>query len=65
MIRSYSLTFAAVTARLWAPVFFLLSSDPALLANGGIVLWPLNLVFAEWLVRRRVAPSPGLAMGSS
>jgi parallel beta-helix repeat protein len=53
MIRSYSLTFAAVTARVWAPLFLVASGDPVLLANGGIALWPLNLVFAEWLIRRR------------
>jgi hypothetical protein len=52
MIRSYSLTFAAVTARALAPVFLALSSDPMLLANGSIGLWPLNLVVAEWLIRR-------------
>ena len=62
MIRSYSLTFAAVTARAWAPLFLLLSAEPVLLANGGILLWPLNLIVAEWLVRRTAAASPGPAL---
>jgi hypothetical protein len=61
MIRSYSLTFASVTARVLAPLLLAVSGDPFLLANGGIVLWPLNLVFAEWLVRR---PAPAARAGA-
>lgn len=64
MIRSYSLTFASVTARVLAPLFLALSGDPVLLANGGIVLWPLNLVVAEWLIRRP-APIRGRAIGTA
>jgi len=70
MVRSYSLTFAAVTARVLAPLFLALTGDPALLANGGIVLWPLNLAFAEWLLRRKgparaSVPVPGVDLPST
>jgi hypothetical protein len=55
MIRSYSLTFAAVTSRALAPLLLVVLNDPAVVANGGVVTWPLNLIFAEWLIRRQAA----------
>ena len=53
MIRSYALTFAAVTVRLAAPVVLLLSHDAATTTNVSILTWPLNLFVAEWLIRER------------
>jgi hypothetical protein len=52
MIRSYSLTFAAVTTRLVSPLTLLLTRDALLSINVNIWTWPLNLVIAEWLIRR-------------
>ena len=52
MIRSYALTFAAPTARLLAPVLFLLTSDIVLAINVTFVSWPLNFLVAELLIRR-------------
>lgn len=52
MIRSYSLTFAAVTVRLVAVPLFAVTQNPVV----GITLtfwsWIVNLMVAEWLVRR-------------
>lgn len=58
MLRSYCLTFSAVTVRLVAPLLLLLTGDPVIAFNGGILSWPLNLVVAEWLIRR--TPQPAL-----
>jgi hypothetical protein len=58
MIRSYSLTFAAVTMRLLAPVFLFLFDDPVTGTTAGLLTWPLNLVVAEWLIRRSGEPVP-------
>lgn len=55
MLRSYSLTFAAVTVRLASGFLLLLTSDPVVVINGGTLTWPLNLVVAQWLIRSRQA----------
>jgi uncharacterized membrane protein len=55
MIRSYALTFAAVTVRLVAPVLLLLTSDPVVVVTGSVWSWPFNLAVAEMLIRRREA----------
>ena len=57
MIRNFSLTFAAVTLRIWGGVFQLLGLDFEL----GYVItawlsWIPNLLFAEWLIRRGSSP---------
>jgi uncharacterized membrane protein len=52
MMRCYSLTFAAPTSRTLGPVLFLLTGDLVLALNITFVSWPLNLLVAEWLVRR-------------
>jgi len=52
MIRSYSLTFAAVTTRLISPLAPLLTHDALLSVNISIWSWTLNLLVAEWLIRR-------------
>jgi uncharacterized membrane protein len=68
MIRNYSLTYAAVTLRLWLPLLLLaplLLGQPwefdSAFANAyaavPFVSWLPNLVFAEWLIRRRGLPS--------
>lgn len=53
MTRSYSLTFSAVTVRLAAPVLLLVTGDIVFTVNGAILSWPLNLLVAEALIRRR------------
>lgn len=55
MTRSYSLTFAAVTVRLVAPILLLATGDAVLATNGAFLSWPLNLVAAEWLLRKSAA----------
>jgi predicted membrane protein DUF2306 len=52
MIRSYSLTFAAVTVRLAAALLIFLVREPVLAGNLALASWPLNLAVGEWLVRR-------------
>jgi hypothetical protein len=53
MIRNFSLTFAAVTLRLWGGVFQLFGLD---FETGYIITawlsWIPNLWFAEWLIKR-------------
>jgi hypothetical protein len=65
MIRSYSVTFAAVTVRLTALPLLLLTRSPVLAITLSFWSWVLNLAVAEWIVRRGervdgllVAPSP-------
>jgi hypothetical protein len=52
MIRSYALTFAAVTSRIIAPILLLLTGDLVLAVNVTFVSWPINLIMAELLIRR-------------
>lgn len=52
MIRSYSLTFAAVTVRLMALPLFVVTQDPVVAVTLTFWSWVLNLLAAEWLVRR-------------
>jgi hypothetical protein len=56
MIRSYSLTFAAVTLRVWLPIGLMagLSSTDAYQAVAW-VCWVPNLVVAEWVILRQRA----------
>lgn len=73
MIRSFALTFAAVTLRFWTVVLILLQSaagatDPqAMFANAyaavPFLCWLPNLVVAEWLIRRRGLPAFRLVAG--
>jgi len=57
MIRSYSLTFAAVSVRLVGLPLILLTGDLIVGTNAAFLSWPLNLVVAEFLIRR----APGRA----
>ena len=52
MMRSYSLTFAAVTVRLMALPLFFVTQDPVVAITLTFWSWVLNLMVAEWLVRR-------------
>lgn len=52
MLRSYCLTFSFVTVRLFAPAMLLLTHDSFNSVNFSVLSWPLNLVIAEWLIRR-------------
>ena len=52
MMRSYSLTFAAVTVRLIALPLFFVTQDPVVTITLTFWSWVLNLMVAEWLVRR-------------
>ena len=67
MIRNYALTYSAVMLRIWLPLL-LVRADPvravdfdAAFANAyaavPFLCWLPNLVFAEWLIRRRGLPS--------
>jgi uncharacterized membrane protein YozB (DUF420 family) len=55
MIRSYALTAAAITLRIYLPV--LMASGVPFEITYPIVAWAswvFNLIFAEWLIRRRM-----------
>jgi uncharacterized membrane protein len=53
MIRSYSLTAVAITTRVFAFPLLVITRDPILTINLVVLSWPLNLLFAEMVVRRR------------
>jgi len=55
MIRSYSLTFAAVSVRLLVLPLVMVVHDLALATNVALSSWVLNLVVAEFLIRRAQA----------
>jgi len=55
MMRSYSLTFAAATVRLAGLPILVLTPDPIVAITCAFWSWILNLVVAEWLIRRRPA----------
>ena len=52
MMRSYSLTFGAVTVRLLAAPLFFVTQDPVVAVTLTFWSWVVNLMVAEWLVRR-------------
>tara|TARA_R110002124_G_scaffold69960_2_gene187698 strand:+ start:760 stop:1356 length:597 start_codon:yes stop_codon:yes gene_type:complete len=55
MVRSYALTFAAVTLRLQLPFFEMFAGMDYELASNWVAwsAWLPNLIFAEWWLRRR------------
>lgn len=55
MMRSYSLTFAAATVRLVGLPLLVLTRDPIVAVTCTFWSWILNLMVAEWLIRRRPA----------
>jgi uncharacterized membrane protein YozB (DUF420 family) len=62
MIRSYALTFAAVTSRIASPVLLLLTGDIVLALNVTFVSWPVNLIVAEWLIHREARRAASAAI---
>lgn len=58
MTRSYCLTFAAVTTRLLSVPLLLITGDWVIAVNASLLTWPLNLVVAEFLIRRSPRPVP-------
>ena len=52
MIRSYCLTFAAVTVRLVALPLLLITGNVTFTVSASIWSWFLNAAAAEWLIRR-------------
>ena len=52
MMRSYSITFAAVTVRLATLPLLVVTQNPVVALTLAFWSWLLNLVVAEWLVRR-------------
>ena len=64
MIRSYSLTFGAVTVRALALPLALLSQNPRFAAIAAAWSWPLNLMIAEFAIRS-VRPREPVADGST
>jgi uncharacterized membrane protein len=57
MVRSYSLTAAAITTRVIAFPLLLITRDPILAINLVMVSWPVNLLLAEMLIRRNAQPA--------
>jgi Predicted membrane protein (DUF2306) len=53
MMRCYSLTFAAATVRLAALPILVVTRDPVVAITCTFWSWILNLVVAEWVIRRR------------
>ena len=62
MIRSYALTFAAPTARMLAPLLFLVTGDIVLAINATFVSWPLNLLVAQLLIRHSALRSASASL---
>lgn len=78
MMRTFALTYAAVTLRIWLPLLMFAQVPFALAATGAFdadaafanayaavpfLCWLPNLVVAEWLIRRRGLPSYRVAAG--
>jgi uncharacterized membrane protein len=54
MIRSYAITFSAVTLRLWLPVIQSLPGMDFILTYKIVawISWVLNLLIAEWIIKK-------------
>jgi hypothetical protein len=64
MIRNYSLTFAAVTLRLWIPILMVAGNDfPSTYTTVAWLAWVPNLIVAE-LIASRVVRSKQFAVSS-
>lgn len=50
MLRSYSLTFAFVTVRLFSFVLLFITQNPLIALDAAVVSWPLNLLAAQWII---------------
>lgn len=67
MIRNYSLTFAAVTLRIWLPLFMLLLGlEPFELSYAVIawLAWVPNIIIAEIFIQRKIIKMQGNLMPS-
>lgn len=56
MIRSYALTFAAVTLRIWLPLFGSLYSFEEAYPMISWLCWVPNMIFAELIIRKNWVP---------
>lgn len=58
MMRSYALTFAGVTLRLWLPILLVLCRGDFILAYQIVawLCWMGNLLLIEWIIRQRNKP---------
>lgn len=65
MLRSYSLTAAAITTRVFAFPMLLITRDPILAINLVMVSWPLNLLFAEMLVRQNAPAATAVSRAAA
>lgn len=57
MIRNYSLTFAAVTLRIWLPLFIVLFGIEQFELSYAVIAWLAwvpNLIIAELFIRQRL-----------
>ena len=54
MVRNFALTFAAVTLRIWLPLFIVLQQGELLPAYQAVswFAWVPNLIIAEWIIKR-------------
>lgn len=57
MIRNFSLTFAAVTLRLWGPLFYLYADPVEAYKTVAWLGWVPNLIVAEFIASRVKAPA--------
>ncbi len=65
MMRSYSLTYAAVTVRVVSVPLLFLTGNVFIAFSAAVLSWPLNLLVAEWLIRRdwprqAISPQPSV-----
>lgn len=61
MIRNYSLTFAAVTLRIWLPLFMLLLGLERFELSYAIIAWLAwvpNIIIAELFIQRKLRSKP-------
>ena len=65
MTRSYALTFAAVTVRLVSLPLEIVTRNPVVAITCTFWSWVLNLVVAEWLLRRERIASVRVATAAS
>ncbi|WP_090001582.1 DUF2306 domain-containing protein [Lysinibacillus fusiformis] len=59
MLRNYALTFAAVTLRIWLPLFTILYGDENFQYYYAVIAWLCwvpNLIVIEWYIRRKLGP---------
>lgn len=65
MMRSYSLTAVAITTRVFAFPMLVITHDPILAINLVMVSWPLNLLFAEMLIRQNAPAATAVSVAAA